>query len=735
MKTVARISTSTIALIALIALSATGTVYAQESEPSDGELTAIVVTAQKRAEDLQDVPAAITAISGESLAALEKNTIESISQETPGLSFARAGGQSFIYLRGIGSDIQGSASDPSVALNIDGAYIGRFELGATQFFDLDRVEVLRGPQGTLYGRNATGGVINLISRGPTDQYDLRARASYSSLDRKEFEVATGGPIGGVFGMRIAARFLEDDGFTKDLDPAGSNDIDDQRVFGVRGTIVAAPGDRFEAKLIVDHTDFSGNNTSIRPLDNLGLAETLGAVPTEFGETRNDLDTFDDWDTVGITGQLSYEAGDAITLTSVTAWRDYGQEFEFNTDGTEIDITRTQFRRDYESFSQELRLNYDTPRLRAVVGAFYFHENNLGVLGLPRPSLDPDIAFIIPAKTITDSYAAFVDATFYVTPTIGIIAGIRYSKDEKDDLTQFGRQPGLLGIFDPDLPESFFTIRDAKQSWDAWTPRLGIELTPSTDLLLYATASRGYKAGGMNSYAGTAPFDPEFLWSYEAGIKAELLDRRLRVNGSLFHYDYSDLQVSTFIDGFTLVTNAAEAKVNGVEVETTLLATDGLTLNANVGYLDAEYKDFISPFGLDGMGETNALDVSGNRLRNAPEWKLSGGFNYERPIGDTLRIIAAGQVSHTSRVYFSQFNENVASNGGLTLVDARLGVGADDGRWEVAVFAKNLTDEEYFANVVRFTSTSDPALDTARIGNALGYPAQGRQIGVQASIDF
>ena len=710
-------------------------VLAQPAPQDETALSEIVVTAQKRTENLQDVPVAVTAISGDDLASLEKGTIESIAQQMPGLSFSRAGGQSFIYLRGIGSDIQGSASDPSVALNIDGAYVGRFELGATQFFDLDRVEVLRGPQGTLYGRNSTGGVINLISRGPGSEFDARLRASYSSFQRREVEAAVGGPLDEMFGVRVAVRYSKDNGFTDDLDPRGSNRIDDQNILGLRGTFSVKVSEAIDLKLIADHTRSRNGNTSVIPLDNLGLAQTRGAVPTKVGQTRNDLDTFDHWTTSGFVGQAGVNLTPELTFTSITALRRFNQRFLFNTDGTEIDITRTQFKRDYRSFTQEARFNWDSDRLRAVVGGFFLDEDNKGTLGLPRiGGIAVPTTFVFPARTKTKSYAAFADTTLYVTPRIGIIAGIRYSKDKKDDRTLRGTIAGSAGIFGTN-PLVLNGSRNVKDNWDALTPRFGLEFKPNRDLLFYATASRGFKSGGLNSYDLNAPFDPETIWAYEAGAKTELLDRRLRLNGSVFHYDYSDLQVSTFLNGFTVVTNAASAKIDGGELEAAFRAAPGLTLTGSVGYLDAKYIDFLTPFGVNPNRTTRIIDVSGNRLRNAPEWKLSGGLDYDAPISETLIVRASAQASHTSRTFFSQFNENIASNGPLTLVDARLGLGSFDGRWEVALFGKNLTDEDYLANVVRFTSTTDFAKDTARIGNALGYPAPGRQIGVQFSFDF
>jgi iron complex outermembrane receptor protein len=723
-----------VAAIALLPVAA----LAQDNAAADPDaLNEIVVTAQKRSENLQSVPIAVTAVTGEFLGGLEKGTIESIAQETPGLSFSRAGGQSFIYLRGIGSDIQGWGSDPSVALNIDGAYVGRFELGASQFFDIDRVEVLRGPQGTLYGRNATGGVINILSRRPGEEFDARLRASYSSFNRREIEAAVGGSVDGEgkIGARLAMRYTKDNGFTDDLDPRGTNRIDDQDILGMRATIAVAPSDAVNITLIYDHTRSKNGNTSIRPLDNLGLAETLGAIPTRFGQTRNDLDTFDRWSTDGLTGTIDIELTPELSFTSITAKRWYDQRFLFNTDGTEIEITRTQFDRNYDSFSQEARLNWNSDRLRAVLGGFYLDEDNQGTLGLVRVggAAAPG-TFVFPSTNRTKSWAIFSDLTFNVTPELGIIAGLRYNEDKKEDRTLRGSIADTDGIFGTGTFVQNGS-RNADNKWDSWTPRIGIEYKPNSDLLFYATASRGFKAGGMNSYDLNQPFDPETIWAYEGGAKTELFDRRLRLNVSVFHYDYKDLQVSTFLNGFTVVTNAASAKIDGIEIESALRAARGLTLTANVGYLDAKYQDFLSPFGVTSTGATNIIDVSGNRLRNAPEWKLSGAADYETEISGSLKLHATTQVSHTSRTFFSQFNENVASNGPLTLVDARIGIGDIDGKWEVAVFAKNLTDEEYLANVVRFTSTTDFAKDTSRIGNALGYPAPGRQIGVQMALDF
>lgn len=721
--------------LALPALTAAQTVSAPDT------VDEIIVTAQKVRQSLQDVPAAITALSGEQLDKLQQRAVEDIAAQTPGLSFSRAGGQSFIYLRGIGSDTQGIGSDASVGLSLDGVYVSRLEFGATQFFDLDRVEVLRGPQGTLYGRNATGGVISIVSNAPKATPSLTARAAYGSFDRLDLEGAAGGGIGDDVAVRLAGRYTRDSGFTDDLDQRGGNRIDDQNVLALRGSIAATLGGTGRVRLIVDHTRFRSGNTSIFPLDGLGRAQALGAVPTPFGETRNDLETFDRWNTTGVTGLIDIDVAPRLTLSVVAGYRHYDQRFLFNTDGTEIEVTRTQFARDYDQISTEARLAYFSDDLRLVGGVFYMFEDKAGTLGLVRAApLPVTTTFLFPSTNKGEAVAAFADGTVNLSDRFAVIAGVRYSEETKRDRTDSATVADIRGIDAPVAPR----VTGSRSSFDkytAWTPRAGVEFRPADDLLLYATASRGFKSGGVNSYDVRASFQPEFVWAYEAGIKSELFDRRLRLNATGFHYDYTDLQVSTFLNGLTFISNAASARIDGVEVEAVGKVAGGLDFGLSASWLDARYRRFSTPFGLSpavvtgGPRAPNIVDVSGNRLRNAPEWKLSGSVDYEVELSSTLRLRASTLVSYQSRVYFSPFNETTVSNAPFTLVDARLGLGATNDRWEVAVIGKNLTDRAYFSNIVRFTSTSIPSVDPRNIGNALGYPQPGRTVSIQLSVRY
>lgn len=711
-------------------------------------LSEVVVTASKRETTLQDVSIAVTAYSGEALEDLAVGDIEGLAVQTPSFAFSKAGGEAQIYIRGVGTNIFGVGADPSVAVNLDGVYLGRTNMGLSQFLDIDRVEILRGPQGTLYGRNATGGAINLVSRMPTRDFEGYVGAGVGEFDRVELQAALGGPINDQWGFRLATRLMQDDGYTDDLDPNGANKLDDNGVHAYRAILQFTPNDAFTATLIGEYTDFSNGNTSVIPRDDLGLAETLGAVPTgSIHKERNDLPTFFDWDSSGVTLTFDWELGGGVTLSSITAWKDYQSDFLFNTDGTEIDVTRSNFKYESDQLSEELRLAIDiSDRWNLVIGGFLFSEDKTGGLGLVRASLSPQRSFIIPSENDTDAWALFAEGNFQLTDKFNLIAGIRYSEEEKEDYSAFFLAFDVLGLESPGPFTPAGAPRVASDSWDAWTPKLGLEYRASEDLLYYATATRGFKSGGYNSLQpSNPPYDPEFIWAYEIGAKSQFADDRIRLNAAAFYYDYTDLQVSTFLNNLTFITNAAQATVLGVEVELQARPTSRLELGLALSWLDAEYDEFLTAFGSDpctpvppATSCTRPLreyDASGNTLVNAPEWKANATAQYTVPLGSGGSVVLFGQLSYQDDVYFTQINEPEVGQEAFTLVDARAAWLNAGGTVELAAFGKNLTDEEYFHNGVRFTSTSDPAKDVYQIGNALGYPSPGRTWGVQATYRF
>lgn len=736
---------------ALVSLLTSGILYAQNS----GQLDEIVVTAEKREASLQDVPIAITAVDGKTLDNLAIDDMMDLYVQTPGLSFSRAGGEAQVYIRGIGTDAFGVTIDPSVAIHMDGVYLGRPQMGLAQFLDVERVEILKGPQGTLYGRNATGGAINIISRSPSEERDGYATIGVGSFERQELKAASNFTLSDSWTARLAGRYLKDDGFTDDLQAGGADAIDDQDMIALRATLAFDDGGPLDFKLIADYTDFSSGNRSSRPLDGLSFAVVNGAQPQAFGDTRNNLPTFHDWDTNGLTATLNYAINDSLTLTSVTGVRSYESDFFFNTDGTEIEVTRSYFAYESDQFSQEFRLSADDGGpLTWMVGAYYMDEDKEGALGLGRnthPSFGT-VSFIIPNEDETEALALFGEVSYQFSDQWNGTFGLRYSDEEKSDFTSVGAIFGdFTGLASTGSVVQFFT-RTETESWDDVSPRFVLSYTPDDNSLYYGSITKGFKSGGWNAFDGSPAFEPEEVISFEVGFKTDLADGKVRLNGSVFAYDYTDLQVSTFQDGLTVTTNAADASIWGAELEIWAVPIPELLIRGSIGYLNTEFEDFVSAFGrcpadatpaeLAGpcngaiAGATRSVDLSGAALQNAPEVKANLNATYTIELAGGARVDLFGQASFQSQIYHTQFNDRLIGQEPITLIDARASWHSADDKYEVAVFGKNLSDEEYFQNTVRFTSLSEgnPA-DRFNIGAGLGYPAPGVNWGLEGTVRF
>lgn len=773
-----RTLTRTTVLSAILATTTALSAVAQES----AFIEEIIVTAQKREESVQSVPISIVAISAAQLERSAVTDILGIAGRTPSLQYSQAGGEAQIYIRGVGSNLLAVGADPSVAIHLDGVYLGRPNMGLSQFLDVERLEVLRGPQGTLYGRNATGGSINIISKMPTQTPEGYVSAGTGSDNKIEVKGAYGGPITDTLSFRVAGRYENNDGYVNDLDPAGTNQLDDVDLWAGRAALTLQPSDAFKASLIMDWSDFNNGNTAVRPLDNLGAAKLAGArQTTSLLQEYNNLPTFMKYKTGGPTLDIDFELSDTMVLKSISSYKSFDMDFYFNTDGTEIPVTRTTETFDTEQYSQELRLasQGDAP-LQWILGAYYLHEDKKGALGLVRENLRnavtgaalPVGVFIIPAEGKTNAYAAFAQASYEITEQLKVTAGIRYSDEKKTDAnrqyniftgptaTLAQVQAGLFGGFNLAnfTPAS---SRVGQKSWDAVTPKFGIDYQAAENVLMYASVTRGFKSGGYNDYQPTNPvFDPEYIWSYEAGVKSDLADGKLRLNAAAFYYDYSDLQVTTFLNSLTLVANAAQAKVKGLDFEMVAQPQKPVTLGVSVSLLDAEYDSFSAPYGVCSplvladatcagrtAGQVRLINASGNRLNNAPEIKGNAFIEYAHDMGNMGTLTMFGQASYTDKIFFNAANDPNASQSSYTLIDGRITWAPEQGNFEISLFGKNLWDKEHVHNIVQFTSTSLPPPATAlpgagvpvtdpfSIGSALGYPAPGRQWGLEAKYRF
>ena len=705
--------------------------FAAQSFTASALIEEIIVTAQKSPQALQDTPIAISVVSGETLDANAIHSFRELYTQTPSLSFSEAGGEAQLYIRGIGTDALGVTSDPSIALHMNGAYLPRPQMGLIQFMDIERIEILRGPQGTLYGRNATGGAINIISRSPTETPEGLLQLGYGNFEQKELKATLSGPITPLLLGRVAMLSSRNDGYTQDLDTNGSNRIDDNNSSSVRVSLKTAPEQSLSVDLHADYSRIRNANQSVRPLDNLSLSIPLGAnLATHFDQTRNNLSSYRHWETGGTDLALSYVLPNGYALDSLSAYRAFNSDSLFNTDGTEVEVSRTYLDYDSQQLSQEIRLSHANDKLDWLTGLYFLEERKTGRLGLGRgqhPSLG-EVSFILDNHNKTTAAALFGKLTWGLHPQVDATLGLRYSYEKKEDRTNIGIiSDDITGLHSPTLP-SPIADRVENAHWTNASPRAVLEYRPNTEFNLYASLAKGFKSGGWNAFDTNRSYQPEYVWAYEIGVKW-YNQTSTRIHGSFFYYDYQDLQVSAFKDGLTTLSNAAEATIYGAEFEAHHYINPALSASLDLALLNTQYDRFITTYGND------VVDVSGNTLTNAPRQKLSLTLNYQQPLaGGELTI--APQVSYQSRVYHSQHNEPLISQAPLTLLSGNITYQPSNRQWRMNLWGKNLTNRDYFQNTVRFTSISqgNPA-DSNNIGGALGYPASGRSYGASWSLGF
>ena len=711
------------------ALAAIGAspVMAQETAGSEGPAAAvedIVVTAQRREQRLQDVPLAVSAFSMESLEDGKVESLLNLDGKVPNVVLAPVGAYPFasaFYIRGLGyADVE-SSFEPSVGVELDGVYLSR-NVGAVQdFFDIGSVTILRGPQGTLYGRNTIGGVVSVQSRRPSFDFGARAQATFGSNGRQELRA---GVEGALIEDQLAGKFSfltkTYDGYIKNYD---GRDMGAQDVTSMRGALLWTPTASFDATLIVDYTKDKGTGTAF---ENASLPSMVLPGFGEPADTDGDPflshvgdDIFSDLEALGVTLNANWDLG-PVKLTSITGYRKTDTEVLSDFDGTPTPFMTVHRDETHDQFSQELRLasNTDGP-LTYVVGAYYMtqeYDIATGQFGTVFGS--PTAGSTIYTQQKADSWAVFGQADYEVLPGLTVTAGGRYSKEEKT----FTTQP----LFYPNA-ETF------EASFDDFSPKVGVSYKWSDTLMTYAQYSRGFRAGGFNGRAGSflavGPYDSETVDSYEVGVKSDLFDRRLRLNAAVFTSDYQDMQqsVQQLIPGTlinqTLVANVGAATISGFEAEATALLTDVFTISASVGYLDASYDEFMADLG-DGLG---VIDRTYLAMPYAPKWSNSVTFNYKDDF-DFGRVTAQASVRHMTDMYtsFSTLNAttDLTMRQSNTVVDGSLSLELPDGRWRVSLWGKNLTDELVINN-------------TFGVGNLLASRVYQppREIGVDLSLTF
>ncbi|MGE0623756.1 MAG: TonB-dependent receptor [Pseudomonadales bacterium] len=642
----------------------------------------ILVTAEKREASVQETSIAITAYSHEELELRGIEGIEGLQFSAPNLVISHNSQSpvTYAYIRGIGSDQLVAGFDPGVAYHFDGVYVGQPSSMPVDMWDMERVEVLRGPQGTLYGRNTTGGAINVISKNPTDELDGTVDATLGNYDRVRLRGALGGPIAqDRLNGRLAFIYDKADGYQ---DNGIGEDADAIDHWALRGKLDFKITDTLSLLLTAQQFENEGNQGQKKRESFEGFPVYTGALPNPSDPRKVDKDHEEklDLENTFLSAKLDWDLG-SVRFVSITS---YIENDWFQT--TDIDMSSNALmHQDWdmstEQFTQEFQLvsNGDGP-LEWIVGAFYFDED----LSTDYFFEDVNVFTFFNGGTLdTTSFAVYGQASYDFSDSglpIRLTAGVRYTDDEKK-IDEYQQIPAFL----VDL------AAQDELSWDEWTGKLGIDWFISEDVLGYFTYSHGYKGGGF-SMGQFDSYLPEFVDSYEVGLKTTFMEGRAQVNTAAFYYDYEDLQVN-FLNFTSFITNnAAEATIGGVEVESTFLVTDNLMLGGSFTWLDAEYDEYIFSEG------PPVIDLSGERLNRAPEYTVALTAQYDFQLGRNGVLTARTDYYWQDEVYYRPQNIQRHRADDFYNWDARLVWTTADARFTVDAFIRNITDEDALRSI-------------------------------------
>ena len=733
--------------LTLLAAAAAAPAVAQE-EPSEGVLGEVVVTANRREQSVQDVGLSVTAYSGEQIRQLGFTNATDLVAMTPGLNYTVPNAESSqinFFLRGVGLNDFADASENPVAVYVDDVYHPASGGLAFQLFDMERVEVLRGPQGTLFGRNTTGGLIHYVSRKPSSTFDAYVDVTGAEYNQLKTEGAIGGPLSDRVSGRLSFATNHHDGYTKNRFE-GTPDYNGSNAKAARGQLLFKPTDQVDLLL---STYFSKNDATVGAWQHqstkLGGATGDVSLPLAPGETtmstdcnadgvldandaRTGTDCFgyvdtdgDPWagdydrhgrvfvENKGATVNLSWRLG-GMTFTSITAGQKVDRLQSEDTEASPAPLIQPTFQADTSTFTQEFRLagGEDTP-LKWVGGLYYFDNDVDGHYILDLTNLG-FVKFDANYTQESKSWAAFGQLEYDLTPRLTLIGGLRYA-NEKKELDYLNRD--VSGFFTDviGLPTDVAFDFDknsvgnlAKHDDDTVNGRIGLDFKVTDDVLLYGAIARGTKSAGFNvgfldetllfasNTIATIPFDEEKLTSYEVGFKSTWAGGRTRLNGAVFYYDHKDFQTFRF-ELLNQVIFNTDATVKGGELELQTSPARGWTLAAGASVLDAKAKDIPSPSGvLRTRDMVAAPKFSGNALVRY-EWPALNG-----------KIALQASATIQDHIYYDIQNVPISLENGYVVANLRASYGPEDKRWEIAAFLNNATNEKYLNYTFDFTST-------------------------------
>lgn len=691
---------------------------AADDPTSPDTLQAVVVTATKTgATLLQDTPIAIDAYTGANLQSRGVEDLKRLASYSPGIQVADLSGYTQLYIRGIGSDTVFVGSDPSSTVNLDGVYLARPLALLGDFLDIERVEVLEGPQGTLYGRNSVGGTINIISRKPSSQPTEELQAEAGNYGEYAVKGYLSGPVtgSGVLGSLAVVRVAHD-AYLQNVSSGGA--VESQDDYGVHGQLLfpVAQGSLILRGDYERNNDAMGGYPKLLAPDGNALDDSILGDPFRVSMNLPNISLIENY---GFSVDFEDRLSDALRLKSLTAWRGLNGTLDEDADSSSENIFRTLISpiRQHQ-FSEEIDVNGRWQRLSGVVGAYYFTERDSEPLTLNLPGYG--VSNVVRGHVLDHSEALFGQGELALDQHWSLIAGVRYSYEPKH--YQVVNQWTASGSLDPVVDEAAATIGapfvpapfsiSSLHTASALTPKVGVNFKPTRDVLLYLSATRGFKSGGFDYGAPDAAdafkgYAPEYLWSYEAGLKSEWLSHRLRLNLDAFHYDYTNMQVEVFVPPANAVTeNAARANINGAEAQIQTLPIPQLLLYVDADYLHARYSAFPNAY----VGPFGTFDASGRWLNDAPEWATNIGGTYRLELGNRGTGLAGVDYHWQAREFFSPANGGVGGatgyvqqQGAYGTIGAHVGWDSPEGRWEVMLIGNNLTDKFYVTGTTDYTA--------------------------------
>ena len=708
-----------VALILFGAVNVQGTsAQAPVSDQKAEIIEEVIVTAQLREQNLQDVPVSVTAFNSEDMDNYRLFSLQDIARFTPGFTGSSFNSSNPIFaVRGANNTFSQAGASKPVGVFIDEVFIPRNSAANFDLFDLEQVAVLRGPQGTLFGRNVTGGALQITTARPSlEKPELKLKLGGGNLDYIEAAGLGSMPLSDSAAGKASFSYKKRDGYITDR----FNDLDynDIETLSIRGQLLFEVSENLE---VIASADYTKDDTNSR-----GYTLVSNSAGTDFSDNDGDIETAEldvpqdfDREIWGVSLRAYWDLAPG-TVSSVTAYResDATEFYSLGAGAVALPTVSTQFIKneidDPKMFSQELRfVSAKGEKFDYIFGFYYYNEDTDRIVDDLLLGISGFVTFVdrsFDVNVDTESYAFYADATVHLFDTVDISFGGRYTNEDKEVTVNFTDARNMASNF----------LVTPQADFDEFTTRVAINWHASENINLFASRTEGFTAGGFNTETNSATaitlgFNPETITAYEVGAKTQWLDDSLIFNITGFIQDFEDKQEGFFnvAERFFSIFNASEASMDGVEIEAAWYPTDGLALNFSYSYLDTEYERFVIPGG---------ADFTGNRLQTAPENTFSAGFNFRHPLNDMGNLLLNANYSWQDDYFTGASNSPDFLIDSYGLVNASIGFETSDKRWRLSLWGNNLSDKEYV--LIRGTSGA--------IGEYFGAP---RTYGVTLTFSY